>query len=402
MYTKMLKEKKNDLIVRAEEMLKKAEAEKRELTEDEAAELAEIRDNVRRIKETLKIKDDVDDMDKEDASAADKKPADAKPDGTNPTGGKDQVLTDDASKEKEQQETRAFENYIRGVVSHERAQNLTPTNSGAIIPTTIANKIIKKIYDISPILEKSTKYNVKGNLDIPYYDESTGSITVAYQDEFTPISANAGNFTSITLTGFLAGALSLISRSLVNNSQVDIVAFVIDEMAEKVAKFIENELLNGTPKKVEGMSALANSITSASSTAITADELISLQGAVKDRYQNGAIWIMSPKTRDALRTLKDKEGRYLLNYDITSAFGTTLLGHDVYASDNMPDIGAGKTVIYYGDMSGLATKFSEDLNIEVLREKYADQHAIGIIGWFEFDSKVENVQKIAKLTMPGA
>lgn len=393
MYIKMLKEKKNDLIVRAEEMLKKAEAEKRELTEDEAAELAEIRDNVRRIKETLKIKDDVDDMDKEDAKE-DAKDTEGKGVGEekpNPDG-----------EEKEVQETRAFENYIRGVVSHERAQNLTPTNSGAIIPTTIANKIIKKIYDISPILEKSTKYNVKGNLDIPYYDESTGAITVAYQDEFTPISANAGNFTSITLTGYLAGALSLISRSLVNNSQVDIVAFVIDEMAEKVAKFIENELLNGTPKKVEGLSSLANSITSASSTAITADELISLQGAVKDRYQSGAIWIMSPKTRDALRTLKDKEGRYLLNYDITSAFGTTLLGHDVYASDNMPDIGAGTAVIYYGDMSGLATKFSEDLSIEVLREKYADQHAIGIISWFEFDSKVEDAQKIAKLTMPGA
>ena len=393
MYIKMLKEKKNDLIVRAEEMLKKAETEKRELTEDEAAELAEIRDNVRRIKETLKIKDDVDDMDKEDAkeSAKDAEGKGVGEENPNPDG-----------EGKEAQETRAFENYIRGVVSHERAQNLTPTNSGAIIPTTIANKIIKKIYDISPILEKSTKYNVKGNLDIPYYDESTGAITVAYQDEFTPISANAGNFASITLTGYLAGALSLVSRSLVNNSQVDIVAFVIDEMAEKVAKFIENELLNGTPKKVEGLSSLANSITSASSTAITADELISLQGAVKDRYQSDAIWIMSPKTRDALRTLKDKEGRYLLNYDITSAFGTTLLGHDVYASDNMPDIGAGKTVIYYGDMSGLATKFSEDLSIEVLREKYADQHAIGIISWFEFDSKVEDAQKIAKLTMPSA
>ena len=393
MYTKMLKEKKNDLIVRAEEMLKKAETEKRELTEDEAAELAENRDDVRRNKETLKIKDDVDDMDKGDVKE------DAK--GTEGKGVGEENPNPDGE-EKEVQETRAFENYIRGVVSHERAQNLTPANSGAVIPTTIANKIIKKIYDISPILEKSTKYNVKGNLDIPYYDESTGAITVAYQDEFTPISANSGNLKSISLTGYLAGALSLVSRSLVNNSQIDIVAFVIDEMAEKVARFIENELLNGTPKKVEGLSSLANSITSASSTAITADELISLQGAVKDRYQSGAIWIMSPKTRDALRTLKDKEGRYLLISDITSAFGTTLLGHDVYASDNMPNIGAGETVIYYGDMSGLATKFSEDLSIEVLREKYADQPAIGIISWFEFDSKVEDEQKIAKLTMPGA
>ena len=63
----------------------------------------------------------------------------------------------------------------------------------------------------------------------------------------------------------------------------------------------------------------------------------------------------------------------------------------------MPNIGSGNTAIYYGDMSGLATKFSEEINIQVLREKYADQHAVGVIGWFEFDSKVENNQKIAKL-----
>ena len=67
-------------------------------------------------------------------------------------------------------------------------------------------------------------------------------------------------------------------------------------------------------------------------------------------------------------------------------FGTSLLGKPVYVSDNMADIAAGKTVAYYGDMKGLAVKFSEDINIEVLREKYADEHAVGVIGWFEFDS----------------
>ena len=50
-------------------------------------------------------------------------------------------------------------------------------------------------------------------------------------------------------------------------------------------------------------------------------------------------------------------------------------------------------------MTGLATKFSENINIEVLREKYADEHAYGVIGWFEFDSKVQNEQKIASLTL---
>ena len=50
-------------------------------------------------------------------------------------------------------------------------------------------------------------------------------------------------------------------------------------------------------------------------------------------------------------------------------------------------------------MSGLATKFSEELAIQVLREVYAAQHAIGVVGWIEFDAKVQDQQKIAVLKM---
>ena len=134
-------------------------------------------------------------------------------------------------------------------------------------------------------------------------------------------------------------------------------------------------------------------------TAVTADELIDLQDSVKDAYQENAIWIMSSATRTAIRKLKDGEQRYLLNDDATSPFGKVLLGKPVYVSDNMPDMASGNVAIYYGDMSGLATKFAENININVLREKYADEHVVGVIGWLEFDAKVEDEQKISKLTM---
>lgn len=375
---KELIEKKNDLITRAEEVLNKAKMEKRELTDAEAQELAEIRDNVRRIVKTLGIKEDFDKME-------DRKPDDTKT---------------EVEIEKEVQETRAFENYIRGVVTNERATNLNVGDNGAVIPETILNKIIKKVYDISPILERSSKYNIKGNLEIPYYDVSQSTITVAWATEFQELESNVGKLDTISLSGYLAGALTLISRSLINNSQFDIVAFVIDEMAYSIHRFIENVLLNGSGS-VEGLSTLTNSMNAASQSAITADEVITLQGKVKDVFQANAIWIMSPNTRDALRLLKDDAGRYLLQDDITAPFGKVLLGKPVYVSDNMSDIAAGKTVIYYGDMKGLATKFSEDMNIQVLREKYATQHAVGVVGWLEFDSKVEDAQKITKLVMAG-
>lgn len=314
---------------------------------------------------------------------------------------------EDEEKENEEravQEEKAFERYIRGILTEERAEvNLTKGDNGSVIPVSIAKKIIKKAYDISPILEKSTKYNVKGKLEIPYYSEtSTAKVNMAYATEFTSLESNIGKFTNIELTGFLAGALAKISKSLVNNSDFNIVNEVINIMAEAIALFVEKELIHGTEDKVEGLKkGVKLEVKTESENVITSDEIIKTKRKLKQRFQKNAIWIMSPETLTAIALLKDANGRYLLQDDLTNDFSYTLLGKPVYESDNMDEIGKGKTPIFYGDMSGLATKFVEELEMEVLREKYADQHAVGVVAWMEFDSKVEDAQKIAKLVCAG-
>lgn len=393
---KQMIEKKNDLITRAEEILNDAETNKRELTDDEAEELAEIRDDVKKIKEALKIADELHEEQKETKEEPNGEGAAPGADDGQKEGGNDKQ-----TRALEARDRAAFDAYLRGTVN-ERDYNLTKAANGAVIPTTIVNKIITKVYDICPILEKSTKYNVKGKIEIPTYVEggdSNGGITVAYATEFVELTSNVGKVTTIELSGYLAGALALVSRSLINNSQFNLVDFVVERMAEAISRFIEKELLNGTEDKVEGLSKVTNGVTAGAATAITADEVIRLKDKVKDAFQNNAMFIMNPATRNALRLLKDKQDRYLLNDDISSPFGTTLLGKPVYVSDNMPEMAANAKTIYYGDFSGLATKFGEDMTIEVLREKYATQHAVGVVGWVEFDAKVEDPQKIAVLTM---
>lgn len=306
----------------------------------------------------------------------------------------------------EQREYRAFDAYIRGISHIETRDGALSTEvpmkkseNGAIIPDTIANKIITKVVDICPIYQDATKYNVPGTLQIPYYDESTGDITMEYADEFSDGESKSGKFKSISLKAYLARAITDISKSLINNSQFDVVDFVVTRMAEQIARFIEHELLIGTTDKVEGLSGVTQIVTAESSTALTADELIDLQEAVPDAYQTNAYFVMNRATRTSIRKLKDGQGNYLLNKDANARWGYTLFGKDVYCSDNMPKIAAGNTVVYYGDYTGLAVKVSEEINIEILREIKAKHHAVEALGFVEFDSKVENAQKIAKLKM---
>lgn len=382
MNLKKLMEQRAQLKAELDGILETVKTEERAMTDEENTKFEELEGKIKNLDRTIKAEERARDL---SLNVVDDKK-------------KEELRAEEIA----EQEERAFANYIRGVVSEERAENLTAGDNGAVIPSTIANKIIEKVYDICPIYQLATRYNVGGTLSIPYYDESAGTVEMAYATEFEELTSTSGKFLSIELKGFLAGALSKISKSLVNNSQFNITNYVINKMAQSISRWIEKELLNGTADKIDGISKAKQVVTAAAETAITGDELIELQETVPDVYQPGCIWIMNKATRTAIRKLKDNDGNYILNKDMTAKWGYTLFGAPVYCSDNTPKMVAGKTAVVYGDMSGLAVKVSEDMNIEVLREKFATQHALGVVGWLEMDAKIEDEQKIAVLKMKAA
>lgn len=380
---KALAEKRAELLAEMEAISETAKAETRAYTEEELSRAEELEAQIRAIDATYKA---------EEARAVLAASPKAVP-----------VDGDITPSDKAEAEERAFAQYIVDSKAEFRAGELTMSANGAVIPTSIVNKIISKVKEISPLYAMATKYNIGGTITIPYYDESTSAITMGYVEEFTELESHVGQFKSIELKGYLAGTLSVLSLSLINNSQFDIIGYIVNKMAEAIANWVEKELLRGTSQKITGLSNIsaAMTVTAASQTAITADELMDLQDKVIDAFQNGACFIMNRATRSAIRKLKDSDGNYLLNRDVSAKWGYTLFGKDVYTTDNADTMAAGKTVIYYGDFSGLAVKLSEDASINVLREKYATQHAVGVYAYMEMDAKIENAQKIACLKMAG-
>ena len=383
MNLKALAEQRAALLAEMEAISETAKAETRAYSEEELSRAEELEAQIRAIDATYKA---------EEARAVLAASPKAVP-----------VDGDVTPTDKAEAEERAFAQYIVDSKAEFRAGELTMSANGAVIPTSIVNKIISKVKEISPLYAMATKYNIGGTITIPYYDESTSAITMGYVEEFTELESHVGQFKSIELKGYLAGTLSVLSLSLINNSQFDILGYIVNKMAEAIANWIEKELLHGTRDKITGLSNIsaAMTVTAASQTAITADEIMTLQDKVIDAFQNGACFIMNRETRSAIRKLKDSDGNYLLNRDISAKWGYTLFGKDVYTTDNADTMAAGKTVIYYGDFSGLAVKLSEDASINVLREKYATQHAVGVYAYMELDSKIENAQKIACLKMAG-
>lgn len=381
-FLKKMRENREEKVKALENVLNAAKTENRAMTAEEQASFDAIEKEIADIDKTIEAEERA-------------------------TKAKNTKETGDNGAEQETQEEleeRAFVKYVLGAAAglEERAGelNLTMANNGAIVPTSIANKIIKKVKDISPILSRATVYYMTGELKVPVYGASSGhDVKVAYSDDFTELTADAGKFTSVDLKGYLVGALTLIGRKLKTNAMFNVTDFIVNYMAEEIAAFLEGELLNGTTSKMEGALSTTNEKTAAAAAAITADELIDLQAQVKQAFQSDACWIMHPETFTAVKKLKDGQSRYLLQDDFSGEFPYRLLGKPVFVSDNMPKIATGAKTVLYGDMSGLSVKIAEQLEIEVLREKYATQHAIGVVAWMEVDSKVTDSQRMAVLKM---
>lgn len=380
---KKLIEKRNDLVAQMDELVKLADTETRALNEEETKKFEELRAEVAKIDKTLELA-------KEERSMMNT-PEDKKAEVT--------------GKEKAQAEERAFANFLRtGATSFNDVEtrsdvNLGKGDNGVVVPATIAARIIKTVKNIAPIIQNSDFYDVKGDLVFVVDDESTTKTTCNYVAEFQELESTSGKFKAVTLKGNIAGVLVKVSKSLINNAGFDIVNYVVTKVADSIAQFLEGEMINGTTK-IEGLLNGKQVVTAAGATAVTADDLIDLQLKVPQQYRGNGCFIMNPKTFAACAKLKDGQGQYLLNKDITGAFGYTLLGRPVFESDNMPEVATKKAAVVFADLKGYATKISGDsAEITILQERFATQYAVGVAGYVEVDGKIVDQQRIAVLKM---
>mgnify|MGYP001509551323 CR=1 FL=1 len=290
-------------------------------------------------------------------------------------------------------EEQAFSDFIMGRVATENRAGeiqLTQGNNGSIVPTTIANRIIKAVRDMVPFLSLADVVYTNGKLSVPVYGEdATNYIKADYVDEGTDLSDNIGKFTTVDLNGFVIGSLALVSNKLKDNTDLN----VVNQVAEAIAEKLEKEFVTGSTK-ITGITSATNGVTAAAATAITYDELVSLKHSLKQRFRANARWIMNPATYTALCKLKDNNGQPYFKEDEYK-----ILGVPVIESDSMPTIAASAKAIVFADLSGYTIKATKSVEIRVLREKFSTKNMLGVLAFGEYDARITDSKKIAVLTM---
>jgi HK97 family phage major capsid protein len=377
---KALVEQRNDLVIEMEGIVNKAKEETRAFSDEESNRFEQIKTEIAKIDKTLKAE--------EESRAL----------GTVITVKKPQT-DEEIRAEVITKEERAFVDFVKGVDT----RALSASGQGVVIPQTIANRIIDTVKNMSPILSKATIWDVPGDLIIPSYDY-TQHVPAGYYTELATMTAQSANFGSIKLGNTIVTSLALISKSLINRTDVDVVPFIVNEIAKALAYFLEKELLNNANSsvgsgatKLGGLANATQSLTGATTMVITPQELINLQVKVPQVYQADCAWIMHPTTLSYIQGLTAGAGNNMLIMGNTLSQDApfSLLGKPVYVSDQMPVMGVSAKEIFYGDFSGLHLKLTQGVQMQVLNERFADQYAVGVVAVVECDSAIVEPQKVA-------
>ena len=295
---------------------------------------------------------------------------------------------------KKDAELRAFCDYVcNGKMSEEMRSYLTPDNSAVMIPKEINEQIILGVqgqYDImqklgvriTPHAKTFVEPILTGNMSLTRI--TVGSSNDEGAATFEGIEIRANDFRLPVIP---------ISKTLLAGSDADIQAAIVALLTEYVMQGLTNLVINGDNKTpdFDAITKKALVVEAAGADAITYDDLVDTMAKVKAPHgtQGRASWAMASSTRAALMKICDKNGRPILIESVRDGEPDRLLGRPVIICDNIPEIGAGKMPLLYGDFSKYVLRIVQGISILVYNEeKYAKDHCIGIQAFVSADGKL--------------
>ena len=229
-----------------------------------------------------------------------------------------------------------------------------------VVPTQTANEIISKVKKLAPMLNEVTLLHVKGA--VKFAVEGTNN-DAAIHKENAAITAAADTLTTVTLTGYEIIKLVQISDTVMTMSIAAFESWIVDMLAEAIARKVEDFFINGTgssqPKGIDKANTWGeeNSVTVTKAGSLTAANVQTLIGLLNAGYDRNAKFAMSKKTLFTdFMPLQDNSKNHIVTVQGNNYF---VYGYPVLLSDYVKEHEA-----FLGDFKKVCANLAENINVK--------------------------------------
>lgn len=273
---------------------------------------------------------------------------------------------------------------IKGMVVRDEA------NGGYLVPQAVVGPLVQRIFDGSPIRQIARVQPISGNAIEGVV--SYGQLTVSWVDEITassdPTTPTLKKYRIETNT---QRSSPRVSPLLLEDASVDVEMWLGDSIARDFALSEGTAFVAGTgANQPRGFTTYTTAATADSSRAwgqlehVTTgtsggfgtnangvDKLITLTGALKSGYRQGAVFVMNKAVLAAARVLKTSGGDYIWQPSTQAGNPSVLLGYPVIEAEDMPALGANSLSIAFGNFNA-GYMIVDRTGLSVLRDPYSN------------------------------
>lgn len=229
-----------------------------------------------------------------------------------------------------------------------------------VVPTQTANEIISKVKKLAPMLNEVTLLHVKGA--VKFVVEGTNN-DAAIHTENAAITPAADTLTTVTLSGYEIVKLVQISDTVMTMSIAAFESWIVDMLAEAIARKVEDFFINGTgtsqPKGIDKANTwgATNSVSVGKDANLTAANVQTLIGLLNAGYDRNAKFVMSKRTLFTdFMPLQDTSKNHIVTVQGNNYF---VYGYPVLLSDYVKEHEA-----FLGDFKKVCANLAESINVK--------------------------------------
>lgn len=250
------------------------------------------------------------------------------------------------------------------------------TDAGAVIPTTIMEKIIEKMEATGMILPLVTRTGYKGGVSIP---TSTVKPVASWVSEGTGSDKQKKTLGSVTFAYHKLRCAVAITLETATMALPVFETTLINNVSEAMIKALEQAIIDGDGSgKPKGILAetpnAGQALEIAEGDGLTYETLCNMEAALPLEYESGAVWLMTKKTFMAFASMTDTNGQPIarVNYGIGGRPERTLLGRAVIVNNYMSNYGATVTADTVCACLFNMPDYVLNTNLEITIKKYED------------------------------
>ncbi|CRX54332.1 Predicted phage phi-C31 gp36 major capsid-like protein [Yersinia enterocolitica] len=325
--------------------------------------------------------------------------------------------TDTPEGQQQEQRQKAFNKFLRhgqselsaeerSALRELRAQGTAPNEKGGYtVPTQFRAIIVEAMKAYGGIASVAQIMNTDNGQDIEWATSDGTTEEGELLGENTETSEQDVEFGSGSLGAKkLSSKIIRISNELLQDSGVNIEAFLAGRIAQRIgrgeAKYLVQGTGTGTPVQPKGLVTSVTGVTpTAAATTFTWKEMNALKHSIDPAYRNGPKfrWAFNDSTLKTLTEMEDLQGRPLWLPEIIGGAPATVLQVPYVIDQAIDNIAAGKKFMFCGDFDRFIVRRITYMTLKRLVERYAEFDQTGFLAFHRFDCILEDTAAIKAL-----